>query len=229
MRLGRPDSPRPEEVLMDGREVQQHDSDAPDYRSRRASAVTPRKSWQDRRGATPLVIIAVIAVIVAIVAVAWIALANRYALSNIYDPPDADVDGDGKPDPIIGHVQISAIIHWDNQEISKDRKPFVETVSAKFVAGVPGAQFYELGFNALQGDFKVEFRLVSPGLANYRFVDDITQSWQVGGVTDNDKKYEVRPIDAAAVKYHGPYQLTVILYEAGNNSPISSKTIDIQI
>lgn len=72
-----------------------------------------KKTWKDRQGAAPIVIIAVILVIIAIVAVAFAAYILLPDLTDgraEEEQSDQDRDGDGVADPYIGYLDISVAV-----------------------------------------------------------------------------------------------------------------------
>lgn len=169
----------------------------------------------DKSGASPLIMIGAVAAVIVILLAAFTFLAAGGGGKDNEEFPDKPGGGE---DPIIGYIDITATIKFDNRNWFTQQVRSLDGVQASFVSGSPGINFRfldDLAFwNSANEDFTVEF-IVSSDYSTKTITDKVTTKIHVGA---NQVKFEtVSPDKTIYVKYPGTYTVKVILYDEHGN------------
>lgn len=183
-----------------------------------------KKLKKDMGGSTLLIMVGVIAVIVVLLLAAFTFL----ALGKDEIAPDQDRDGNGKPDPIIGYIDVSALVEFDNRNWFTQQTRSMPSLNAEFV---PGSNyqlniFKNLAFwNGAEEQWTVKFK-VSTDYSATTMSDSVSFTMKVGANSLASKT--ISSDTTFYVRYNGTYKVTAILV-GENGTEIDRQTTTVVV
>lgn len=166
----------------------------------------------DRSGASPLIIIGAVAAVIIVLLAAFTFLVAGGGGKGTEEFENKDPS---KPDPIIGYIDITATVKFDNRNWFTGQVRTLDGLQASFVSGTYNN--YDLSFldglafwSGADEDFTVEF-IVTSDYTTQSITDKVTTKIHVDGNSVTTKN--ISPDKTIYVKYHGTYTVKAILYD----------------
>lgn len=195
-----------------------------------------KKNWKDKHGIAGAVVYSLAAIfIVGIVALAFLAYTGVVAMpGNTDKAPDQDRDGDGKQDPFIGYLKVSAKMEFDNRNPLSGMARYVGEIKGSLVTDAPStAQSVDLAdIFAHDEEIKMKFVVTSPQMdVDWEAWDQakVHVTGAIGGLApQNYVVVDMTPDRTLAVRYHGTYSITCTMYEMDGDL-VDSKSVNVVI
>lgn len=182
-----------------------------------------KKIWKDRKGViAPVTAVLAVILVIAVAAMAYMALANTGG-SEGDDQDDLDLNGDDKPDPVIGYIEIAVKIKVFNPEWSITDKDddvvfSISQVDVSLIDELPTMSIWD-GMEIWGGDENLKLVCTLKWNAGPQtLLKNIGHEWEqeYEGTAKTDHSttaYHFENYYSGAVKYHGSYQVELVLYE----------------